>query len=207
MLTPTLVVLVAAAVVGVLVGVHRGNRSLEATAKPVASVAFVALGARAWQGGDPVATWLVVGLVLCAAGDVFLLWDRTFDAGLWTFLLGHVAYIGAFHTAWPAPGWNPWIGLVLAVCAVGVGRWLWPHLGRRRFSVSAYIVVISVMVWAAVSGAVNHRLSWPLAAGAVLFYLSDLTVARHRFVAAEFRNRAFGLPTYYTAQVLIALSV
>jgi hypothetical protein len=36
---------------------------------------------------------------------------------------------------------------------------------------------------------------------------SDITVARQRFVAAAFANRAVGLPMYYTAQVLLALTI
>ena len=44
-------------------------------------------------------------------------------------------------------------------------------------------------------------------AGAIAFYLSDLTVARDRFVTRGFENRIVGLPLYYTGQVLLALSV
>jgi uncharacterized membrane protein YhhN len=73
--------------------------------------------------------------------------------------------------------------------------------------VSAYIAVISVMVLAAVSAALADAVAWMAAVGAVLFYLSDLTVARHRFVQTDFVNRAVGLPLYYAGQVLIALSI
>jgi hypothetical protein len=41
---------------------------------------------------------------------------------------------------------------------------------------------------------------------AVAFYLSDVSVARDRFVAPGFGNRIWGLPLYYGAQVLFALS-
>jgi hypothetical protein len=37
--------------------------------------------------------------------------------------------------------------------------------------------------------------------------LSDLSVARDRFVAPGFVNRAWGLPTYFAAQLLLAASV
>ena len=50
-------------------------------------------------------------------------------------------------------------------------------------------------------------MAWTVAAGALLFYVSDLAVARHRFVKAELLNRAIGLPLYYAGQVLIAMSV
>jgi uncharacterized membrane protein YhhN len=63
------------------------------------------------------------------------------------------------------------------------------------------------MVWGAVAVAREGALPATVAAGAVLFYLSDLAVARHRFVKAEFLNRGIGLPLYYAGQVLIALSI
>jgi phage shock protein PspC (stress-responsive transcriptional regulator) len=44
-------------------------------------------------------------------------------------------------------------------------------------------------------------------AGAALFYASDLTVARDRFVASGFANGAIGLPLYFAAQLVIAHTV
>jgi len=43
--------------------------------------------------------------------------------------------------------------------------------------------------------------------GAVSFYLSDLFVARDRFLKSEFTNRLIGLPLYYCGQFLLAFSV
>ena len=42
--------------------------------------------------------------------------------------------------------------------------------------------------------------------GAVLFYLSDIMVARDRFVAPGFANRLVGLPLYFGGQLLLAWS-
>jgi len=53
----------------------------------------------------------------------------------------------------------------------------------------------------------KDALPWTAAAGAALFYLSDLAVARQRFVHEDFINRALGLPTYYLGQLLLALTV
>lgn len=44
-------------------------------------------------------------------------------------------------------------------------------------------------------------------AGAALFYLSDLAVARHRFVAPGPENKLIGLPLYYAAQLILASTV
>jgi uncharacterized membrane protein YhhN len=202
-----LIAVVCGALAALLQGARGGDRGLEAAAKTTASVAFVVLGALRWSAGDAVATWLVVGLALCAVGDVLLLGERTFDLGLATFLLGHVAYLVAFHLALPIIDWPWWIALPPLVASFGAAAWLWPHLGRRRKPVGAYIAVITVMVWGAASVAWTGALPRIIALGALLFYLSDLTVARQRFVHAAFVNRAVGLPMYYAGQVLIALSI
>jgi uncharacterized membrane protein YhhN len=41
---------------------------------------------------------------------------------------------------------------------------------------------------------------------ALMFYFSDIFVARERFVTHEFANRLIGLPLYYTGQFLLAFS-
>jgi uncharacterized membrane protein YhhN len=202
---PILISMIAGALAGLLRAARVGDREAEVVFKTAASLFFVILGAVSWSGGRPVATWILLGLALCAVGDVLLIWKRTFDLGLVGFLLGHVAYIAAFATAAPIAGWPRWLIAPIALVSSAALAWLWPHLGRRRPSVGAYIVVITIMVWGAVAAA--GVLGWKIAIGAMLFYFSDLTVARNRFVRSDFLNRAIGLPMYYGAQILIALSV
>lgn len=197
----------AGAVASLLTAIRAGDRTLEVVSKVAASASFVALGLLRWEGAGMVGAWLVVGLVLCAAGDLLLLGSgRSFDLGLLTFLLGHCAYVGAFATALPPSAWWRLVVAPLVLAAVAALRWLWPHLGRRRLPVAAYIVAISAMVWGAVAVARAGALPATVAVGAILFYLSDLAVARHRFVKAEFLNRGIGLPLYYAGQVLIAMA-
>jgi hypothetical protein len=45
-----------------------------------------------------------------------------------------------------------------------------------------------------------------VAVGALAFTASDVSVARDRFVKHEFVNRAWGLPLYFGAQLLIAVT-
>lgn len=202
-----LISMIGGALAGLLRAVRVGDREAEVVFKTASSLTFVVLGALGWQSGNLVATWLVAGLVLCAIGDVLLIWDRSFDLGLVSFLLGHVAYIAAFHAAGPVVGWTRWILVPVVLVSLGAFAWLWPHLGRRRVPVGAYVLVITLMVWGALAATAGGALGWMIAIGAIAFYLSDLTVARDRFVHPDFLNRAIGLPMYYAAQVLIALSV
>jgi len=46
-----------------------------------------------------------------------------------------------------------------------------------------------------------------VAVGAVAFALSDVSVARDRFIERNVFNKAWGLPLYYFAQVIFAVSV
>jgi uncharacterized membrane protein YhhN len=67
--------------------------------------------------------------------------------------------------------------------------------------VIAYCLAISAMLWLALGTAQPE-----VRLGALLFYGSDLFVARDRFVAPGAVNRLLGLPLYYAAQVLLALA-
>ena len=207
MIQIVLISVIGGALASLLVAARDGERALEILSKGVASAGFVALGLSRWTAGDTVDTWIVAGLAMCALGDVLLLWDRAFGGGLGSFLLGHVAYIVAFSQALPMDRWPVFMLAPVVLASGGAVSWLWPHLGRRRLPVAAYIVVISVMVWGGLAGVGAGTLAWTAGVGVVLFYLSDLAVARHRFVHPEFINRGVGLPLYYAGQVLIALSV
>jgi uncharacterized membrane protein YhhN len=69
-----------------------------------------------------------------------------------------------------------------------------------------YVVVISAMVALAV-GAVGRGASPGFLVAAVAFLVSDIAVARDRFVSEDVLNRIWGLPLYYFAQVLFVLSI
>ncbi len=179
----------------------RGWALLRAVGKVGASLGFVGLALALGGTATPFGQRLLAALGLSLLGDALLLSAARpmFLAGLVAFLLAHVAYAAAFLGAGPLPLWP------LPLLAVGVAltlRWLWPHLGGMKGPVVAYCLAIAAMVAAAMgvpSAAVRG--------GAVLFFLSDLLVARDRFVAPGFANRAAGLPLYYAAQLLLAGAV
>jgi len=155
---------------------------------------------------------LLIAMLFCLGGDVLLALrgERMFLYGLVSFLLGHLFYTGAFFYT---IGLNRWtfIGLAISLSAgVGVFLWLRCHLGNMKIPVMIYIVVISAMVAGAGSlmDVENLKLSgrWLAFGGAVSFYLSDVFVARQRFLKAGFVNRLIGLPLYYSGQFLLAFS-
>jgi uncharacterized membrane protein YhhN len=153
---------------------------------------------------------LMLGLALCALGDVLLIppgTGRAFLLGIASFALGHVVYAWAFvargvHVVASA------IALVaMLVVVVLVLRWLGARLpADMRLPVRFYMAVIALMVAAAIGVSVRSGHS-AIAAGAIAFALSDLSVARDRFVRAQLANVLWGLPLYYFAQLLLALSI
>ena len=196
------------AVAGLLVADRRAWRPGVWIFKPLASTGFLAAAIAAGALDHGYGQIVFVALCLCWLGDVLLIPDdeRIFVVGIASFLIGHVAFLEAFLHRGVAPMWSAVALLALALPALWTLRWLRPHLSRgMRAPVIAYVSVISLMVAAAV-GTYAASPAIPLLAGALAFSLSDLSVARDRFVASSFVNRAWGLPLYYAAQLLFAAS-
>jgi uncharacterized membrane protein YhhN len=177
--------------------------------KIIASSAFVviaiALGATASSYGR----LILAALALSWVGDIFLLsrQSRLFLLGIGSFLMSHIVFSIAFSTL-PLSG-SALVGGLAAMSCIGVAMmaWLWSHLsGFYRAAVMGYIVAILAMCSLAIAVSVASG-TWLLAAGALAFAASDISVARDRFVARGFVNRAWGLPLYYAAQIALAMSV
>ena len=198
------------AVLALLVAEWRDARGGVGIAKPLASAGFLLA---AWQLDALASDYgrlIFLGLWLCALGDVLLIprgRPRFFQAGLGSFLLGHVAYTAGFLRLGPDWGALFLAAVCMAVFAWFALRWLAPHLPDDfRTPVRVYVAVISIMV-ACSAGAVAGGAPAAAALGATAFAVSDLAVARDRFVAPGFVNGAWGLPLYYAAQLVLAGSV
>ncbi|HKU41231.1 MAG TPA: lysoplasmalogenase family protein [Polyangiales bacterium] len=179
-------------------------------AKPAASLGFIAFAWLTPHAETAYATLLLAALMLCAIGDVLLIPAGTgasFLAGTGAFALAHAAYAAAFWTRAPIL----WVSALAAVGMFFVARttlrWLDPHLlPPLAAAVRGYIAVIAAMVsLAAGTSAATGDLR--IAAGAVAFALSDLSVARDRFVHPGFDNLIWGLPLYYAAQLTLAWTI
>ncbi len=188
--------------------VHHSRMKIPA--KLVASTGFLVVAIGEGALDTPYGSWILAGLCLSWVGDAALLGrsDTTFLLGLTAFLVGHLAYVVAFVTTdldptLPAVLFGvAWVGTVTQVA-----RWLLPNVtGRMRGPVIVYISVITTMVvLAGPAGVGTNSLLLPL--GAISFAVSDIAVARDRFVSPGIANRMWGLPLYYAGQLLLAFSV
>lgn len=201
-----LVALTLVSLVLLLLAEARGPETLRWIAKPLASTGFVLVAVAAGAGESAYGRALLAALALCWLGDVLLLWrvDLPFKLGLASFLLGHVVLVLAFALRGIHMGGFAAAAVLLVPPAIGALRWLRPHVPPSFvLPVRAYVVAISVMLAAAAGawvGGARGAVLW----GALLFYLSDLCVARDRFVTPGFDNRAVGLPLYYAATLVLA---
>ena len=209
-MTGTLAALTAVAVAALLVAERRSLRWGVWLAKPLASIGFLAVAVSAGALENLYGRWVLAALVLSFAGDVLLIPRGarfSFAAGLASFLLAHLVFAQAFAVLGPDTRIMIGAAVVASVPAVLALRWLRPHVpSSLRAPVIAYVVAISVMVVVA-SATLPGGADLRIPTGAVLFYVSDLFVARERFVAPGFVNKALGLPLYYGGQLLLAASV
>jgi len=178
-------------------------------AKLVASTAFILVAFQSNGMASRYGKIVITGLSLSWLGDMFLLGESQalFLAGLVSFLLAHVAYVVAFSFHGLNDRWSFAAVLPIAAVSIFVSIWLTPYLPQDMIiPVRVYTFVISVMLITAI-GAKGAGGPMLIPVGALLFYLSDLSVATMQFTEIEFPNYVWGLPFYYTGQILLAMSV
>jgi uncharacterized membrane protein YhhN len=177
--------------------------------KPWASLSFIAVALASGALQTVYGRWILLGLAACLVGDVLLIplgRPAVFKSGLVAFLLGHVAFLCAFLSTTIDVRWLAAALLLLGLALTIVWRWLAPRLpADLKSAVASYFIVIGAMsaCACAVTGAGGPV---TVALGALAFAASDVSVARDRFVQPGFVNRAWGLPLYYLAQVLLAMT-
>ena len=198
-------------VLALLIAELRQDRRAQYFFKPLAAFGFVIL---ALQFGALESTYgiiVLLGLIACAVGDVFLLSRKSenlFKAGMAAFALGHIFYMTALGLQFEGLEIDGYVvtGLTL-VSATGFFLWLKPHLDKDMIGLTLiYTVIISLMVIASVAR-FNYFLKYAAPLGAILFAISDMFVAKDRFVNPNPKNALAITPLYFGAQALFAFSV
>lgn len=168
------------------------------------ALAVLALTARGSRRG---ATLLALALAFSTAGDVLLDLDsRLFAFGLGAFLLAHLTYITLFlrnRTAGTAPEpWRLMAVLLIVLYSVTLSMWIVPSAGALAVPVVFYVCALTAMVSTATLA--RFRQPW-VAAGAILFLISDSLLAIHKFKTPVPLHDYLVWTTYYLGQCGIAL--
>lgn len=157
---------------------------------------------------------LIAGLAFSTLGDLFLALrpkQRWLLPGMAAFFLAHAVYIDLFWSM-PTAGRSLLIVLAQGVLIFGGAffvRWLSPWLGKMRWPVFAYAIIILIMGAAALR---LHPSYLAVTAGAMMFIASDVILSLELFTRPE-SAPARKIPSialwylYYGGQVLIAWGI
>ncbi len=190
---------------------HYASKLTKYILKPGTMILIIALAIYGSGLETTFAKWVVVALFFSVIGDVFLMLNnRWFVHGLISFFIAHVFYIIAFWNSF-ALDMTSQTSIFVAVSLFIFSIWFFVLLLRfvtedggvkLAFAVAVYIFVISVMMWSA-----SLTGSGILVVASLLFVISDAVLAydkfRHPFRVAEH----IVMITYFTAQLLFAISI
>jgi uncharacterized membrane protein YhhN len=153
----------------------------------------------------PCDLWIHAGLAGCWLGDY--LGPLQFDLGALAFALAHLLFVRGFLLRDRRRLRVSGVRTLPFVAGLALLVWLTPHLdGRDWWVVGVYLPVITAMVVLALSLESAPGTAW-LAWGAALFYVSDIFVARGRFVSSGEINSLLCYPLYYAACTCFALGI
>jgi uncharacterized membrane protein YhhN len=190
-------------------GAETNRRWLLAFAKPVATAALLLV-----VGPPPTGTvekLVAIGIMFSIIGDGFLVadGDRAFFAGTSAFLTAQILYATAFWSMRvPERPIAPVALVVVVVSALLVAN-LWRSSGALRPAVVVYALAITLMVGAAlgtIGGAMPPLAAFCAASGAVLFYVSDATLAWNKFKRPVKHASIVTMGVYWVGQIGIALA-
>jgi uncharacterized membrane protein YhhN len=201
--------LAIASVVAVVdwIAVSIDNRVLEYIFKPLTMVALVCVALSLDPSSDAARVFLVIGLLLSMAGDIFLMLPADlFVAGLASFLLAHLFYVVALALLGVGIGGIITGAAVAAIAAAVVGRRIVDGAASAdaalRTPVIAYMAAISAMVVFAFGTGEFFAIL-----GALLFFISDAVLGWTRFVSQFARSRQLVIITYHLGQIGLVLAV
>ncbi|WP_113661394.1 lysoplasmalogenase [Pedobacter nanyangensis] len=157
-----------------------------------------------------------IGLFFSLLGDVFLMFSAHhqlyFMLGLGSFLIAHLFYIAAFYVdlsnkAQSEKRYILPIFIVFGFSCLSYYYFLRPYLGNMNIPVLVYCFVIALMgITAALRhGKTNYKSFLWILLGAILFIISDATLAYNKFVERMDMGDFWVMFTYMLAQFLICM--
>jgi len=184
------------------------------------AVAFASFMVNLGQGVATFAMLIIMGLVCGLIGDILLdlkiMYKESSSlyqhGGMVSFLVGHLFYLAALIIYFGF-NWMPLVfALVLAVIIAAVSKFILKfNFAEHSINTYAYSFILSYMMTQACYAAITQgytACTVLLAAGAILFLLSDLVLVMTYYDGKDSRPFiAVNHILYYAAQFTIALSI
>ena len=160
---------------------------------------------------SPLIKWILLALCFSWLGDVLLMFQQNdklfFLLGLSFFLIAHIFYIVFFHQVRVTEKikGNVWLLLIVVIYYAGLITFLSPYLEDMKLPVRIYGIVISFMFMLALHMLFikNKRAGQWMMAGALLFVISDSTLAINKFYQPFEAAGVVIILTYGLAQLFI----
>jgi len=214
MFHPLLISLVIIAAAIAAATAHRQNLAFYIS-KPGATILILILCllSLGLPGTNTTYTMLIaLALTFSLAGDIALISEskRALMIGLILFLVAQIIYASNFACFNGFFSQDILTAIVILLVSSAVYLYFYPSLNEMKLPVAFYVLVISLMVWRAISTFFGEAFSPTqallLGTGAVSFYVSDIILAVYKFKRPFPGCRTLNLATYYAAQLLITLS-
>ncbi len=203
------VVVISVSAAFAISGKYQKSKFIHYAFKPLTMILIISL---AWERVTILPSvygyFILSGLCVSLLGDLFLMLSaRYFKPGLLAFLAAQILYMLAFVRGLKAFFFSPL--LVILAYAGLVFLFLYRSLGKHRCPVLGYILAISGMAWLAISRHLGllDQSSLLAMVGALLFLFSDSVNAVNRFKKPFWLAQILILATYFSAQLLFALSI
>ena len=158
--------------------------------------------------------WIYSALLFAWLGDIALLKHSKvfFMLGLVSFLVGHLCMsthvVGLLSTSLTAAA-PVAIFIVILSLALGLFNYLRPHLGSLKLPVLAYCLVLAnkgclalILMWQ-----IPNAYTALVAVGALVFMVSDFTLAINRFVKPIQKAHLWVMSSYTLAQAMMVLGL
>ena len=192
-----------------IIGAETKRLWLLAIAKPIATASLLLI-----VGPPPAYTvekLVAFGIVFSIVGDALLVieGEKAFFAGTSAFLAAQILYAAAFWSMRSPDRPLAPVAMVVVVASGLLVASLWRPAGNLRPAVAVYAVAITLMVVTALGtlGGPMHPLAALCASiGAVLFYVSDATLAWNKFRKPVRHAALVTMGVYWLGQIGIALA-
>lgn len=177
--------------------------------KPVAALSFVFISFKLGALESGYGCLILFSLALCAVGDILLLNRKlkiSFFCGMLVFAIAHLLFSLAFikSSTFDFASLVTFLPLIMILGCINF-MYLLPRVPHKfKPFILLYGLAIFMMITSAYTFMYEQKL---ILIAAIFFVLSDIFVAKDRFIKRSTKNALLITPLYFAAQGLFAFSV